>query len=163
MSVDRIPLKHMVVRILAPDANGTFTGLGYLVSEDVVLTCAHVIADALSIDRREPRAPTEEVFVDAPFAPGERPQVKALVVPEGWLPLRTDHDIFDLAVLRLTPPLPGPGVIARLDPGISLTGHSFFSYGGPEGYEQHLVSVHLLFPGFRRMAILLSQGSSRSG
>jgi len=91
MSADLTPLRNSVVRISGPE--GSYAGLGYRISADIVVTCAHVVAEALTGDIRDAELeepPAGLVLVDAPFAAGEdaQTQIEASVVGKGWLPVR---------------------------------------------------------------------------
>ena len=141
MSADLTPLRNSVVRISGPE--GGYAGLGYRVSADLVVTCAHVVAEALNHDADAAEPPAGQVLVDAPFAVGEdaRTQIEASVVPKGWLPVREGNAPADLAVLRLAAPLSPTDPLALLDAGLSIAGHAFRAYGGPKGHERHLVPI----------------------
>jgi len=59
-----------IVRILAP--NEKIVGAGFLASERHVLTCAHVIAQGLSIPQNALEIPNSEIRLDFPLvAPGK--------------------------------------------------------------------------------------------
>ncbi|MEV8596346.1 trypsin-like peptidase domain-containing protein [Streptomyces sp. NPDC052012] len=100
---DQLPAAG-VVRISGED--GFLGGAGCLVTEDLVLTCAHVVADALDRPRDEAVAVGTTVRVAFPLATaggGEDPGVAEVV---HWVPIRADRT-GDLAVLRLRGPAPG--------------------------------------------------------
>ncbi|GAA2617018.1 hypothetical protein GCM10010304_83370 [Streptomyces roseoviolaceus] len=94
-----------VVRIGGED--GTLGGAGVLVTPDRVLTCAHVVSDALERPREAPVAQGTTVRVGFPLVEAsgraERHDVVARV--EHWAPIRSDR-AGDIAVLRLTGPAP---------------------------------------------------------
>lgn len=90
-----------VVRIRG--ANGAIVGAGFLVAGDTVLTCAHVVSDALERPRDSAVEAGAVVGLDLPFAAGS-PSGTAKVVH--WVPVREDQG-GDVAVLRLQAPLPG--------------------------------------------------------
>ncbi|MDJ1644700.1 serine protease [Streptomyces pakalii] len=95
-------LNAAVVRV--GGVTGTVVGGGFLVTADRVLTCAHVVSDALGRDRALPVAPGEEVLVDFPLADGAGERVVAEV--EQWI--REDPpQCGDVAVLRLGGAVPG--------------------------------------------------------
>jgi len=81
--------------------SGQVGGAGFLVTPDLVLTCAHVIGD---------EAPADPVDLDFPLLDG-RPSAQADVV--AWQPIRPDGT-GDIAVLRLREPAPPSAVPARL-------------------------------------------------
>ncbi|MFJ5219357.1 trypsin-like peptidase domain-containing protein [Streptomyces sp. NPDC088354] len=82
-----------MVRVKGPD--GEIAGAGFLVAPDLVLTCAHVVNDALARPRDEEVAAGAGVLVDLPFAEGGGP-----AEVERWVPVREDQT-GDIAVLRL--------------------------------------------------------------
>jgi tetratricopeptide (TPR) repeat protein len=88
-------------------ANGAIVGGGFLVGDGRVLTCAHVVADALGRERSDPQRPEAEVFLDFPLLPGA-PTASAHV--EVWRPLGpgggNDPGQGDIAVLELLHPPP---------------------------------------------------------
>ncbi|MEU3579895.1 trypsin-like peptidase domain-containing protein [Streptomyces globisporus] len=95
-------LHAAVVRI--GGANGTVAGGGFLVTADRVLTCAHVVSDALGRARDLPVAAGAEVLIDFPLADGAGERVVAEV--EQWIPEEPQQH-GDLAVLRLREAVPG--------------------------------------------------------
>lgn len=80
------------------DPAGAVTGAGFLVTSELVLTCAHVLGDG-----HAPEPPDGPVTVEFPLA---RAGAQATVV--SWSPIRPDGG-GDSAVLRLTS-VPPPGV-----------------------------------------------------
>ncbi|MGW1011447.1 nSTAND1 domain-containing NTPase [Streptomyces termitum] len=100
-----------VVRVRAGD--GAIVGAGFLVADDMVLTCAHVVSDALDLPRDAAVRTGVEVGLDLPFAAG-RPAGTATV--EHWVPVREDQG-GDVAVLRLRAPLPGGRPLPMADAG----------------------------------------------
>ena len=88
-----------LVRVL--DAGGATVGTGFLIGTNTVLTCAHVVSDAIRTGHRG--RPRDYVALDLPAF---RQQRQAGVIPGGWFPGRDP----DLAVLTLH----GPAV--RADP-----------------------------------------------
>lgn len=81
------------------DALGNPVGLGFLVTENLALTCAHVVTAALGIPPHTEPSPDGRLTVDLPLL-GDSAQ-SATATVEGWFPTR------DVAVLRLEAPLPG--------------------------------------------------------
>lgn len=80
-------------------------GVGFLVSAQHVLSCAHVVADALKIPRTTQEKPASKLWLDQPLTPAAQPLPTTVEV---WHPLN-DHlqfgEIEDLAVLTLEAPL----------------------------------------------------------
>jgi hypothetical protein len=97
---------YSIVRILALSNQQDYNepkGAGFLVSSKYVITCAHVIADALNISRDKSEAPSEAIYIDFPLL--EKPiPLKANVIK--WFPVRNSFsigDIEDIAILELSP------------------------------------------------------------
>ncbi|GIH67914.1 nSTAND1 domain-containing NTPase [Sphaerimonospora thailandensis] len=98
--------------------HGVLGGAGFLVAPDLVLTCAHVVSDALETPRQEPVAEGTPVMVEFPLCepPADadgRPLWSALV--ENWVPIRAERT-GDIAVLRLPAPVPGTRPLPVADP-----------------------------------------------
>ncbi|MFJ4843294.1 trypsin-like peptidase domain-containing protein [Streptomyces sp. NPDC088746] len=109
-------LAAAVVRVKGRD--GVVAGAGFLVADDLVLTCAHVVSDALDRPREEAVEPGAEVAVDLPLAGdaggvydgGDRTaQVRR------WIPVAPDRT-GDMALLRLRVPIPGARPLPLADP-----------------------------------------------
>ncbi|WP_328775548.1 trypsin-like peptidase domain-containing protein [Streptomyces goshikiensis] len=108
-------LASAVVRVAGTD--GTVGGVGFLIAPDLVITCAHVVRDALGPPREHTGAPAGELTLDRPLAgPG-----RAAAEVAHWAPPRPDRT-GDIAVLRLREPLPGAVPLAMAEAG-SLWGH----------------------------------------
>ncbi|GLX02033.1 trypsin-like peptidase domain-containing protein [Microtetraspora sp. NBRC 16547] len=98
--------------------HGALGGAGFLITPDLVLTCAHVVSDALEKPRQEPVPTGTPVTVELPLAPppvsgGPRPAWLARV--ENWVPIRAERT-GDIAVLRLPEPIPGTHPLPMADP-----------------------------------------------
>ncbi|WP_371618686.1 trypsin-like peptidase domain-containing protein [Streptomyces sp. NBC_00454] len=123
-----------VVRVRGAD--GTVGGAGFLVAPDLVLTCAHVVSDALGRPRDED--PTGSgIAVDLPLAdlrtddrddgrtddrdsdrtdaPTEDDPRQWPAVVEHWVPIRTGR-AGDIALLRLREAVPGARPLPMADP-----------------------------------------------
>ncbi|MGW6963304.1 nSTAND1 domain-containing NTPase [Streptomyces zaomyceticus] len=100
-----------VVRIRG--GTGAIVGAGFLVAGDTVVTCAHVVSDALERARDSAVEAGAVVALDLPFAAGN-PSGTAKVVH--WVPVREDQG-GDVAVLRLRAPLPGAVPLPMADVG----------------------------------------------
>ncbi|WP_433175972.1 trypsin-like peptidase domain-containing protein [Actinoallomurus sp. CA-150999] len=112
-----------IVRI--HDEDGRPVGAGVLAGPDLVVTCAHVVAQALGAGAELPSART--VRVDFPLLAGAAPVDAEVVV---WRPPLLDGS-GDIAGLRLSAP-PPPGVrMARLVLGRELWNHPFRAFGFP--------------------------------
>ncbi|MFJ2853923.1 nSTAND1 domain-containing NTPase [Streptomyces rubiginosohelvolus] len=95
-------LNAAVVRV--GGVTGAIVGGGFLVTADRVLTCAHVVSDALGRARDLPVTAGEEVLVDFPLVDGAGERVVAEV--EQWIPEEPQQH-GDVAVLRLRDVVPG--------------------------------------------------------
>ncbi|MFE1318142.1 trypsin-like peptidase domain-containing protein [Kitasatospora phosalacinea] len=103
-------LSSAIVRVTGPD--GAVAGVGFLVSPDLAVTCAHVVADALGIPRTHVPVPPGTVTLDRPLS-GAADRTAAEVAH--WIPLRADGT-GDIAVLRLGVPVPGVVPLAMASP-----------------------------------------------
>src|SRR5262245_26090234 len=95
-------LRHSVVRIL--DRGYREVGTGFFVQGDLVVTCAHVVREALEQGQVLHIEGGEEVTI-RPF-PGS-PEGQDLLVATVEGQHFRDKDAEDVAFLRLRPPLPG--------------------------------------------------------
>ncbi|MFD8965709.1 trypsin-like peptidase domain-containing protein [Streptomyces sp. NPDC059568] len=124
-----------MVRIRGRD--GTVAGAGFLISPELVCTCAHVVAKALGISARSEEAPDTPVPLDLPFlqeengdtVPGSSAQVVA------WRPIRPDER-GDIAILRLPGPAPRGAHPLRLVTTPDLWGHTAQVFGFPGKADQ---------------------------
>lgn len=105
-------------------------GLGFLVTEQIALTCAHVVATALNVKDRARSVIGAQVRVDLPLlGPTQSSGVSARV--EQWFPGQSSG-AGDVAVLRLDAPLPGARPV-RLVEAEQIWGHSARAFGLPDG------------------------------
>jgi len=132
------------VRILRKEPRESI-GSGFLVDETHIITCAHVVAQALhNADKCPPPKSQEYVTIDFPFF-ANVPDLSAYVVQ--WKPYRTDPhqgEQDDIAILALTDDSaatitsisaadrPAPADVVECG---RLKGHSFEVYGYPAGYK----------------------------
>ena len=102
-------LNNSLVRLLTDDRKPARpVGGVFLAADRQILTCAHVVCDALGMDSREPQAPAETLFLDFPLLEG-CPSVRAKVVQ--WHPVRRGAvcgETEDIAVLEVSPDTPLP-------------------------------------------------------
>ncbi|MGW3954643.1 nSTAND1 domain-containing NTPase [Streptomyces sp. NPDC004752] len=129
------------------DMRGGPRGVGFLVTDDVAFTCAHVISAALGLpDGAQPPA-AAEVVVDLPLAhapagpgpaapgapadpgPVSPPRVRARVAR--WVPSQ-NSGAGDIAVLQLVSPLPGARPVRLVEAG-DTWGHAARAFGFPAG------------------------------
>ncbi|MFI7388470.1 trypsin-like peptidase domain-containing protein [Streptomyces sp. NPDC049813] len=121
-------LDRAVVRVSG--ASGTIAGAGVLVAPDRVLTCAHVVSDALDRDRDlDVRAGTT-VLVEFPLADGAGGQHFTAEV-EHWIPEQPKH-CGDVAVLRLPEAVPGTRPLPLAAPD-DVSGRPVRVVGFPDG------------------------------
>jgi len=106
-------------------------GAGFVISNEYILTCAHVVAVALGIDSRSLQQPTQEVEID--FLNIKLVERLTATV-EFWLPVNPGNSPEDIAVLKLNQSLPVEVQIAPLSlTKCDLYGHKFEACGFPEG------------------------------
>ncbi|MEM1167994.1 MAG: trypsin-like peptidase domain-containing protein, partial [Cyanobacteria bacterium P01_H01_bin.35] len=124
-----LDFERSIVRIYSQ--SNQVKGAGFLVSENQVLTCAHVVALALGIDGRTAEMPTTEVKLDFPqVAPGEFLTAKVIF----WLPVNPQVALEDIAVLELTT-IPNNISPVRLMTSEQYWGHNFRAFGFPMDKE----------------------------
>ncbi len=117
-----------IARILAPD--GGPAGVGALVSERHVVTCAHVVNAALGRNARQQEQPTGPVQLDFPLL--DAPMMIATV--ERWLPPpREGAAGDDIAGLVLAERAPAGAVAARLAVETPRPGRTVLVFGFPAG------------------------------
>ncbi|MFJ6382499.1 hypothetical protein ACIQI7_21155 [Kitasatospora sp. NPDC092039] len=126
-------LNSAVLRVR--DTRGDPVGLGFLVTPELALTCAHVVSAALGL-RPDERPAAARLDVDLPLQPasatggaGVAAGVTASV--EHWMPPRESGG-GDVAVLRLDAPLPG-GRPVRLIETDEVWEHPVRAFGFPAG------------------------------
>jgi len=121
-------LSQCVVRIEAK--NGFVCGTGFLVEKDKVITCAHVVKDALSANAGE--VPQGEVI-----AVSHGKKIQACVHENGW------HPSDDIAVLCLkdAPPYEAKAALLSRDSFSDIQDRPVRSLGFPEGYAYDGVCV----------------------
>jgi WD40 repeat protein len=105
-------IQNSVAAILSDD--GKVVGTGFLASDLLVITCAHVVVAAEKLSGE-----TVQVRFE-----GQTQILDALVVPEFWL----DVDKGDIAVLRLTAAPTGASPLP-ISTASGSAGHDFYAYG----------------------------------
>ncbi|WP_131785941.1 trypsin-like peptidase domain-containing protein [Protofrankia symbiont of Coriaria ruscifolia] len=118
----------VIVRVLGRDGEHRDrpVGIGFVVGERHLLTCAHVVNSALGRDRNDPPRPATDVILTVDFpllagvdgAPTRRVRVKAWSPPPG--PVHSDTGGWDVAGMEnVGEGMPAGAVAARLheDPG----------------------------------------------
>ncbi|GAA0966614.1 trypsin-like peptidase domain-containing protein [Actinocorallia libanotica] len=118
-----------LVRVLDP--HGTTHGLGLLVGDREIVTCAHVVNGSLGLDYTEAGRPAEPVQVEFPFAaPGTRLTAEVTA----WAPMGADGS-GDVAGLRLHRPPPTGAISSPMALVDDLFGHPFQVFGFFPGHE----------------------------
>jgi WD40 repeat protein/energy-coupling factor transporter ATP-binding protein EcfA2 len=108
-------------------------GAGVLIGRRHVLTCAHVVAQALNVGEDAPERPAGRVMVDFPLCRRRTAPQSASV--EHWTPVRPDQE-GDIAGLRLDEDPPDDAQPATLISTAEPWGHPFQTFGfanGPAG------------------------------
>lgn len=98
---------------------GDTIGTGFAVGSGTIITCAHVVLDALGLSLSHQEAPTAPVYFVLPFRHGGDVEFAAIVDPQAWYPVaKTPRygNPSDIALLRLPlgTALPANVAIARL-------------------------------------------------
>ena len=145
------PLKQPAPAIGAPLAqrilarirgrNGNVVGAGFLLGDQHVMTCAHVLDDALFRRKGTREAPEAHVTLDLPFLGACDPRGTVVA----WFPMLQPGSgepgrLSDIAVLKLGAPVPG-GLENRMallaDPG---EGTAFRTFGFPVGNDNSVLA-----------------------
>ncbi|MEG5066693.1 trypsin-like peptidase domain-containing protein [Microcoleus sp. B3-A4] len=105
-------------------------GAGFLVSQNSILTCAHVVADALNIARDTAEMPDAKISLDFPLV-APKQILKARVI--FWRPVNPDEFAGDIAGLELENSAPDAARPAQLVTSDELWGHRFRVFGFPQG------------------------------
>jgi hypothetical protein len=123
-----VALEPSIVRIYSNSSK--VVGAGFLVSQKHILTCAHVVADALGLPRETVEIPDAEITLDFPILASQRP-FKAKIV--FWRPLNRNKFEEDIAGLELESLPPNGFRCVRLVTSDDLWGHPFQVLGFPKG------------------------------
>ena len=131
-------LESAIARIY--NQEGGIVGTGFLVSEQYLLTCAHVVADALGLDRYTVEKPQEPVSLDFPYlgVAGVTGQVME------WKP-RAETETSegdDIALLQLESPVRGQQT--RLVWTANISGDRYRASGFPRGYDSSVSSYGIV-------------------
>jgi len=142
---DSTPLRASVVRIV--DTRLERIGMGYLIAPDTVITCAHMVADALDdCDKSQADAPCGIVHLNRPLSSlkGDKSVYRqAQVHTDGWYPAcapgdEPENGLADIAILRIIDqPYATPPALAPLAPGPQFDHLTFETYGCPKGHEEN--------------------------
>ncbi|BAY43837.1 peptidase S1 and S6 chymotrypsin/Hap [Scytonema sp. HK-05] len=102
-------LESSVVRIYSN--SGKVVGAGFLVSQQYILTCAHVVADALGIARNTAEMPDAKLRLDFPLLAAKEFFTAQVVF---WRPVNPDELAEDIAGLKLESSPPDAAQPAKL-------------------------------------------------
>jgi Trypsin-like peptidase domain/Effector-associated domain 9 len=150
--------KLSIARIFTVD--GSVIGAGFLVSDRHLLTCAHVVADALGIDSNISEMPTKTIELDFPLlSPGQKVTTKVVF----WKPINSGKMGEDIAVLEIDPlTLPKGLQAARLVTGDEMWGHPFRIFGFPQDRDDGIWANGILkesqASGWLQMENITAQG-----
>lgn len=122
--------KSSITRIY--DIYDNVVGAGFLVSNQYVLTCAHVITAALNIPEDTKEIPTQLITLDFPLI-GNGEKLKAQVV--FWKPVSSTEKIEDIAGLKLNGNLPNMAQPVQLVEAENVKDHPVEIFGFPQGHN----------------------------
>lgn len=118
-----------IARLFTSD--GITVGTGILVTEEIVLTCAHVIASALDMHDVPSDAPNADVCLDFPLV---APRLHLTARVTFWLPPQPSSG--DIALLHLNKPAPEGTEIVHFVTDHDLWSHDFRTFGFPAYHDQ---------------------------
>ncbi|MDB9454125.1 trypsin-like peptidase domain-containing protein [Dolichospermum circinale] len=118
-------------------------GAGFLISDQYIVTCAHVVADALRIDHTTQDKPLVLIKLDFPFLTGGNKQNSGANILL-WKPRsNSDYSYYsygeDIAVLELSEKLPTNNITFQLSLA-DITNHPFSVVGFPEGNDPGIIT-----------------------
>jgi tetratricopeptide (TPR) repeat protein len=129
-----VDVEAAVVRIRRGDSA---VGAGFLAGPGRVLTCAHVVAEALGLAGTPPEPPQEELELDFPLRAAGT-VLRARVSADCWVPIDPRTGRGDVAGLDLLAEPPAGARALRLVPADDLFRHEFTTFGfpaPPPGFE----------------------------
>jgi len=163
------PFTNASVTIL-DNQTGDIAGVGLFVAPKYVITCAHVICDAVHVDRTETKPPDEDIYVRL-AASKEYPPLSAKIVQSPWRPMVSESTKkpTDIAVLELQSMLNVPVPTIPFSKEITL-GNKVVAFGAPIGYDEgtyaearivgELADGRYELHGFNNRAKFIEQGFS---
>ncbi|MCK5523786.1 MAG: trypsin-like peptidase domain-containing protein [Thiomargarita sp.] len=106
--MSKADLNNAIVRIfeIVDGEPSQVVGAGFLVSPRHIITCAHVIVDALDISLETSEPPIETIYLDFPLLPEHEP-LEATTLK--WYPVKENYSVGemgDICLLQLSTPLP---------------------------------------------------------
>jgi SIR2-like domain/Trypsin-like peptidase domain len=142
-SNDFTAFKSAICRIF--NSQGKVVGGGVLVSNQYVVTCAHVITQALGIPQETLAPPTGLIDVDFPLVEAEH-KLKASV--DFWQPVSAVVEppakVDDIAILKLENELSQKVQPVRLVSAEDFWEHSFRIFGFPSGHDDGVWATGIL-------------------
>lgn len=114
--------------------NAEVVGTGFLVDEQHIITCAHVVAEALEWSRGEfsPDPPQELIHLDFPLLDHNTILTARVVF---WQPVREDWSGGDIAGLQLMSDAPVGAEAVRFALAEDVWDHDFRVFGFPSGQD----------------------------
>ena len=131
--------KASIIRI--SHANGAVVGAGFLVSPQCVITCAHVVTEAVGIPQNTTQAPTSSINLDFPLIAAGR-KIQAQVV--FWQPVNPSEVGEDIAVLKLESEPPDTVQPVRLVTAEDWWEHPLRVFGFPSGHNDGVWATGVL-------------------
>ena len=129
-AADSNQLVRSIVRIYKDDRQ-TVVGAGFLVGDKQVLTCAHVINDALRRENDVAEAPQAPVYLDFPLLAPNRLFIARVVLWQPHIPAGASTWEGDIAGLEIAEPPPiGAGPVQLIQQG-DFWKHEFRAFGFP--------------------------------
>jgi len=122
-------LEASLVRIRTTD--GRVVGAGFLVGEHHLLTCAHVVSQALGLPDHPLDPPQRLVSLDFPLIP---PRILLTAGVVQWYPPQPDGR-GDIAGLELESDPPAGAEVVHFAPVEDVWEHPFRAFGFPAGYD----------------------------
>jgi len=123
------PMHNGIVRVFS--INNSIVGSGFVIFDNIICTCAHVIADALNIAYDDASIPLHnEIVIDFPYLSDSiyKAEVKL------WMPV-LPNEKGDIAVLEIINDLPWNAKSLNLIRQNDFVGRRFEVYGFPNGYN----------------------------
>lgn len=122
--------KRAIVRIYRT-SDAQVIGAGFLVSKRCILTCAHVVAEALSIPQNTQEMPQFSILLDFPhIVPGQKIESKVVF----WLPVDSSQSQEDIAGLELQGEIPDTAQPIPLITSENFYNRPFKIFGFPKGH-----------------------------
>ena len=133
------PLEASVVRIYSK--SGKLVGAGFLISSKYVLTCAHVVTDALGLARKTAEKPDLEISLDFPLLAAKQLFAAKVIF---WRPENPNEQFEDIAGLELANSPLDSAKPAQLVTSEDFWEHPFRVLGFPAGQPNGVSSAGVL-------------------